>query len=222
MTSSMTWKCVAWSILVFCLPAGVKQRNWWVDGLRLNQHTAEWKPFRLYSDDIERALTILASTDESKVAYLRTRGNPIIFVPRVEGTLGDTTPEGVIEISDHFRGKPPEIAVVLSHEIFHAERHDPYARPARYSMVRRIFWRGEEDQAHTDSLWTAIRLWWRGNHTVWNALGFEWLFEFLLYPFLGVWLAVDLVLQVWLILSMLVGLTKERAAYRPLSHDQGA
>jgi hypothetical protein len=68
------------------------------------------------------------------------------------------TPLGVIEVAKRFSGKPAEIAVVLSHEIIHAERHDPFAMPSEYSLEAGIPSR-EDEVAHTKSLWTATVLW---------------------------------------------------------------
>jgi hypothetical protein len=109
----------------------------------------------------------LGEADGSEVRYLRSRGNPIEFVAGVEGVMGDITPLGVIEVPNRFIGKPAEIAVVLSHEILHAERHDPFGTPAEYSPWRRLFWHNEEEVAHNKSLWTAMMLW-RKHHSVWG------------------------------------------------------
>jgi hypothetical protein len=76
--------CVIALILSFA-PVAIKKHNWWEDGRGPNLRTSAWKPSCRYSPDVEDALTILQSTDAPEVLYLRSRGNPIIFVPAPQG-----------------------------------------------------------------------------------------------------------------------------------------
>jgi hypothetical protein len=180
------FKAIGWILIAFwgILPASPKKCYWWEDGRGPSVRTPAWQPQRTYGPDIEQALTILSTIDNGEVAYLRSRGNPIVFIPGRKGTMGSTTAEGVIELPNLFQGKPPEIAVVLSHEIFHAERHDPFQTPPEYSPWRRIFWQGEEESAHSKSLRVAAQLWpWYPS--VWHVLDGQWFLEVLLYLFGG-------------------------------------
>jgi hypothetical protein len=191
---------------VLCVfPLFVKQEAWWEDGRGPNHRTAEWLPYRRYSNDIEEGLAILGKTNNADVQYLRSRGNPIHFIPGTSGRMGDTTPEGVIELPIRLRDRPVEIAVVLSHEIFHAERHDPIEPPPEHSLLRRLLWHSEEEDAHTKGLWMAIKLWRRGYHAVWHLLGFQWLLELFLYPF-----AVSQAALMWF-LTLLAWLPRNKA-----------
>jgi hypothetical protein len=97
--------CVVALFLSFA-PVAIKKHNWWEDGRGPYLRTSAWIPHRRYSPDVEEALTILQGVDAAEVLYLRSRGNPIIFVPGVQGRAGDTTPLGVIELPERFRGKP--------------------------------------------------------------------------------------------------------------------
>lgn len=162
-------KMVTFIVLVLSfLPLAIKGHNWWEDGRGPNRLTAAWKSGRLYTTDIESALAILETTDMAEVNYLRSRGNPIQFVPGSEGRMGDTMPDGMIELPNRLQGYPAEIAVVLSHEILHAERHDPFVLAPKPPLLHRLLWRGEEADAHTKSLLTAIDLW-RKDHSVWRV-----------------------------------------------------
>lgn len=174
------------AIVAICLlaPACIKRYNWRVDGEALRQQTAAWKPNQRYRPDVEQGLSILASTEPAEVNYLRQRGFPVVFVPGVPGRLGDTTAQGVIELPERFAKRPAQIAVVLSHELIHEQRHDPFTRPAEYSVLRRVFWHGEEEEAHNKDLWVAIKLW-RKHHDVWGVLGCQWLFEPAFYLLVG-------------------------------------
>ena len=46
--------------------------------------SSEWKPNRVYSSEIEAALTVLTRTDPAKVEYLRERGIPIQVLTRTQ------------------------------------------------------------------------------------------------------------------------------------------
>jgi hypothetical protein len=175
--------CVIALILSFA-PVAIKKHNWWEDGRGPNLRTSAWIPRRRYSPDVEEALTILQGVDAAEVLYIRSRGNPIIFVPGVQGRAGDTTPLGVIELPERFRGKPTAIAVILSHEIFHAERHDPIVVPREYPLWRRLLWHNEEEAAHCKGLWTAVKLSFE-YPSVWQVLGAQWLLEPPLYFIVG-------------------------------------
>jgi hypothetical protein len=175
--------CVIGLILSFA-PVAIKKHNWWEDGRGPNLRTSAWEPSRRYSPDVEEALTILQGTDAPEVLYLRSRGNPIVFVPGVAGRAGDTTPLGVIELPQRFRDKPAAIAVILSHEILHAERHDPIVVPHEYPLWRRLFWRTEEEAAHCKGFWTALKL--SSKYpSVWQVLGAQWILEPPLYFIVG-------------------------------------
>jgi hypothetical protein len=172
------------TLLLSLAPVAVKKHNWWEDGRGPNLKTSAWQPYRRYSPDVEEALTILQGTDAAEVLYLRSRGNPIIFIPGVKRRAGDTTPLGVIELPERFRDEPAAIAVILSHEIFHAERHDPIAVPREYPLWRRLLWHSEEEAAHCKGLWTAMKLSFK-YPSVWQVLGAQWLLEPPLYVTVG-------------------------------------
>jgi hypothetical protein len=87
-------------------PVAIKKHNWWEDGRGPYLRTSAWIPHRRYSPDVEEALTVLQGVDAAEVLYLRSPGNPIIFVSGIQGRAGDTTPLGVIELPERFRGKP--------------------------------------------------------------------------------------------------------------------
>jgi hypothetical protein len=98
--------CCSIALLLSFASVAKKKQNWWEDGKGPYLRTSDWIPHRRYSADVEQALTILQCVDRAEVLYLRSRGNPIIFVPGVQGRAGDTTPLGVIELPERFRGKP--------------------------------------------------------------------------------------------------------------------
>ena len=162
-------------------PLCIKNYYKWEDSQAPHIGTAAWHPYRLYSPDVEAGLSILASADPAEVSYLRSRGFPVTFVPRLPGRLADTTAQGVIEIPQRFEGQPAQVAVVLSHEIVHEQRHDPFVTPPEYPRWRRLLWHQEEEVAHNKGLWVALKLWPR-YHSVWNVLGWQWLAEPFLYP----------------------------------------
>ncbi len=148
-----TQKLFASIILVAGLiSAAPKQQNWWKDSAPVHQGTSAWHPFRQYSPDIERGLSILETVEPDEVSYIRSRGYPITFIPGIPGTMADTTPFGVIEIPYRFQNQPPQLAVVLSHEIVHEQRHDPITNPPVYPLWRRLLWHQEEEIAQYGSL----------------------------------------------------------------------
>jgi hypothetical protein len=167
--------CVIVLFLSF-LTGSIKEHNWWEDGKGPYLRTSDWVPYRRYSADVEQALTILQCVERDEVLYLRSRGNPIIFVPGSRWREGDTTERGVIELPERVRGKPTAIAVILSHEIFHLQRHDPIVVPREYPLWRRILWHDEEEAAHWKGFWTAVKLSCK-YPSVWQVLGAQWLLE---------------------------------------------
>jgi hypothetical protein len=167
--------CVIVLFLSF-LTSNIKEHNWWEDGHGPYPRTSAWIPHRRYSPDVEQALTILQCVERDQVLYLRSRGNPINFVPGSRGRRGATTERGEIELPERFRGNPTAIAVILSHEIFHLQRHDPIVVPREYPLWRRILWHDEEEAAHWKGFWTAVRLSCR-YPSVWQVLGVQWLLE---------------------------------------------
>ena len=185
-------KLVALIVLVLGLIlAAPKQQNWWKDSAPVHQGTSAWHPFRQYSSDIERGLSILETVEPDEVSYIRSRGYPIAFIPGIPGTAADTTPLGVIEIPYRFQNQPPQLAVVLSHEIVHEQRHDPITNLPVYPLWRRLLWHQEEEVAHNKDLWVAFRL--RHRYpSVWNVLGRGWFLEPLIYWFTGPFLLLDL------------------------------
>jgi hypothetical protein len=169
----------AFGVLVLCLSflsGNIKEHNWWEDRQGPHLRTSAWIPYRRYSPDVEEALTILQCVDRVEVLYLRSRGNPIRFVPGIRGRAGATTQLGEIELPERFRGKPTAIAVILSHEIFHLQRHDPVVVPREFPLWRRILWHNEEEAAHWTGFWTAVKLSCR-YPSVWQVLGAQWLLE---------------------------------------------
>lgn len=186
-----TQKFYAAIVLVFgLLSAAPKQQNWWKDGAPMHRDTSAWHPYRQYSPDIEEGLSILSTVEPEEVSYFRSRGYPVIFVPGVPGTMAATTPLGVIEIPYRFQGQPAQLAVVLSHEIVHEQRHDPFTSPTEYPLWRRLLWHQEEEVAHNKDLWVALKL--RPKyHSVWHVLGGQWVWEPLIYWFLGPFLLLD-------------------------------
>ena len=128
-------KLLAFIVCVLVLaPSCIKHHNWWEDSQEPHQGTAAWHPYRQYTADIEAALSILTSTDPAEVSYFRSRGFPVVFVPGMSGRKADTTGSGVIEIPQHFAAQPAQLAVLLSHEIVHEQRHDPFATPTEYPL----------------------------------------------------------------------------------------
>ena len=161
-----------------------KKYYWWEDSQAPHQGMAAWHPHRQYTPDVAAALSLLADTDPAEVSYLQSRGYPITFVPGTPGRMGDTTALGVIEIPRRFEGKPAQLAVVLSHEIVHEQRHDPFVTPTEYPLWRRLLWHQEEEVAHDKDLWVAMKLSIR-NPSVWNVFGAQWLLEPPLYVMVG-------------------------------------
>ncbi len=160
------------------LVIGLKRDHWWEDAQGPNLRTAAWKSGSRYSKDVESALNILRQTDPEKVHYLRSRGNPVEFIVTGTGYLGHTTPQGVIQIGQRFRRRPIETAVVLAHEITHAERHDPDEQPPEHSLLYRLVWHTEEQEAHWQDFLVALDLWPK-YHAVWKVLDAGWIFEIL-------------------------------------------
>ena len=181
-------------IVLVCLlaPVSIKQHNAWEDGEVVHQGTAAWHPHRQYSPDVEAGLSILASVDTAEVTYFRSRGYPVSFITGISGKTGDTTRFGVIEIPRRFEGQPAQLAVVLSHEIVHEQRHDPFVTPTEYPLWRRLLWHEEEEVAHNKDLWVALKLWPR-YHSVWNVLGAEWIFEPFFYLLVGPLCVLDVI-----------------------------
>ncbi len=181
-------------IVLICLlaPVSIKQHNAWEDSEVVHQGTAAWHPHRLYSPDVEAGLSVLASVDPAEVSYFRSRGYPVSFIPGVPGKTGDTTRLGVIEIPRRFEGQPAQLAVVLSHEIVHEQRHDPFVTPTEYPLWRLLLWHEEEEIAHNKDLWVALKLWPR-YHSVWNVLGGEWIFEPFFYLLVGPLCVLDVI-----------------------------
>ena len=178
-------KLLAFIVFVLCLaPACIKHYNWWEDSQAPHQGTAAWHPYRQYSADLEEALSLLSSTDPAEVTYFRSRGFPVTFTPGMSGRKADTTGLGVIEIPQHFAGQPAQLAVLLSHEIVHEQRHDPFATPTEYPLWRRLLWHEEEEVAHNKDFSVAFKLWFE-HHDVWNVLGWEWLIEPFFYFAVG-------------------------------------
>jgi hypothetical protein len=177
----------AFGVPVLCLSfltGNIKEHNWWEDGKGPYPRTSDWISHRRYSPDVEEALTILQCVDRAEVLYLRSRGNPIRFVPGSRWREGATTQLGGIELPERFRGNPPAIAVILSHEIFHLQRHDPIVVPREYPLWRRILWHDEEEAAHWKGFWTAVKLSCE-YPSVWQVLGVQWLLEPPLYFIAG-------------------------------------
>ena len=163
-------------LIALLIPSCIKKHYAWEDSEAPHRGTAAWQPYRQYSPDIEQGLSILASTEPAEVSYFRSRGFPVAFIPGVQPRLADTTRLGVIEIPQLFEGHPAQLAVLLSHEIVHEQRHDPFATPPKLSRWRRLLWHQEEEIAHNKDLWVALKLWPR-YHSVWDVLGWQWLFE---------------------------------------------
>ena len=112
----------------------LKHNDWREDGLGLDRRSAAWSSGRQYSSELEEGLGILNQIEPRQVAYLRSRGNPILFIPCANGRRGYTSnPEGVVHICQQYRSDPAEIAAVLSHEIVHLERRDPNTGPSEHS-----------------------------------------------------------------------------------------
>ena len=155
----------------------LKHNDWREDGLGLDRRSAAWSSGRQYRSELEDGLAILNQIEPRQVAYLRSRGNPILFIPCANWRRGYTSnPEGVVHICQQYRSDPVEIAAVLSHEIVHLERHDPDTRPSEHSFLRRFLGYTEEQEAHWQSLKTGSRLWPK-HHSMWNLLGWQWFLE---------------------------------------------
>lgn len=107
----------------------LKQDLWGEDGMVMDTRTAAWSAGRQYGSEVENGLAILNQFEPHQVSYLRSRGNPIEFIPCTKGRRGYTSiPEGVVHVCEQYRYHSAEVAVVLSHEIVHLERHDPDIR----------------------------------------------------------------------------------------------
>jgi hypothetical protein len=165
-------------------PLCIKNHYKWEDSQGPHGGTEAWHPHRQYSADVEEGLSILASTEPEEATYFHTRGYPIVFLPDLQGRMADTTTLGVIEIPRRFQGQPAQIAVVLSHEIVHEQRHDPFVTVPEYPLWRRLLWHQEEEVAHNKDLWVALKLWPKF-HSVWNVLGLQWLIEPFFYLMVG-------------------------------------
>ena len=192
------------SLLICAAP---KQQHWWEDGQAVHKGTAAWHPYRQYSPDVEQGLGILASTDPTGVSYFRSRGYPIIFVPGVQDRMADTTADGVIEIPYRFQNQPAQLAVVLSHEIVHEQRHDPFTRAREYPLWRRLLWHQEEEVAHNKDFWVALNLW-PTYPSVWNVMGREWIWEPFLYWLIGPLCLLDVACLLLLAYSVRRGVLK--------------
>lgn len=207
----------AWeSVLLWLLIAGVacqvpgvlllKHHDWREDGLGFDLRSPTCSPRRQYSSEIESGLAILNRVEPSETAYLRSRGNPIEFLPCAYGRRGYTSfPQGVVHVCTQFRSEPAELAVIVSHEIVHLERHDPDTHPAKHSRLHRWLGYTEEQDAHWQGFKTALNL--LPNHpSVWHVLGWQWFLEMYwrLWPS---WLAL---LELPIVIALGVHLDKRR------------
>ena len=76
---------------------GLKYLNWGEDGRGLDPRSAAWSAGRQYGSEVEHGLAILNQFEPDQVAYLRSRGSPIEFIPCSKGRRGYTSnPEGVV------------------------------------------------------------------------------------------------------------------------------
>ncbi len=178
-----TTKLLVLSVLFLAIVAQIcgsyvlKSANWDEDGRVMDTRSRAWLTGRQYSEEVEGGLTLLNEYEPRQVAYLRSRGNPIEFIPCSKGRRGYTSnPEGVVHVCQQYRIDPAAVAVVLSHECVHLERHDPDTRPKEHSFPHRLFGYTEEQAAHWRSLRTAWRMWPK-YHSVWNVMGWEWLLD---------------------------------------------
>ena len=198
---------------VSCQVPGVlilKHHDWHEDDLGFDLRSPAWLARRQYSSEVEGGLAILSQVEPSQVAYLRSRGNPIEFLPCAGGRRGYTSvPQGIVHVCNQFRSEPAELAVVLSHEIVHLERHDPDSRPAKHSRLHRWLGFTEEQDAHWQGLKTALKL--LPHHpSVWHVLGWQWFLEIYwrLWP---IWLAL---LELPLVIALGVHFDKSRTRKR--------
>ncbi len=174
------------------------QFTWQVDDKGYMTPYGDYEPSRRYTPDVEQALLLLEKTDPAKATYLRSSGIPIKFTAFLgEDVKGQTDmTHGEILLLSEFQGKPAQLAVLLSHEAFHAARHDRFGKPPAHSIAYRWLWRTEEQQAHVEDLRTAVRLL-PGHPDVWRVFGIGWLFE----PFLNLWapgwFCLNLALLLW-------------------------
>ena len=127
----------------------------------------EWKPNRVYSSEIEAALTALTHTDPIKVEYLRQRGIPIHILTRIqmartgcpESSLGCTrSANASINVIDRAADTSKDLAVVLAHELTHCRFHDSIDPIPPRSFLQRLLWRNEEAEAHVAGISTARRI----------------------------------------------------------------
>ena len=95
----------------------LKQDHWGEDGMVIDTRTAAWSAGRQDGSEVENGLAILNKFEPHQVSYLRSRGNPIEFIPCTKGRRGYTSiPEGVVHVCEQYRHHSAEVAVVLSHE----------------------------------------------------------------------------------------------------------
>ena len=126
--------------------------------------TAEWKPYRTYTPEIERSLALLSHSDPDKVRYLRERGIPIHILTAQQmavsgcpaGSLGCTRhADSSINVISVAGSDSTALAVVLSHELTHCQIHDAVRGSSPVSTWKHLLWRGEEANAHVAGLATA-------------------------------------------------------------------
>ena len=141
--------------------------SWKENPHMLLRPTPEWIPNRVYPVAVERALQKLSTTDPDKVLFLRARGIPIhVLSPGKMAeagcsptALGCTRLENAtLNVHERAADSPAALAVVLSHELTHCRYHDAIQVQPPSSLLRRVFWRNEETEAHVEGLATARRL----------------------------------------------------------------
>ncbi len=141
--------------------------SWSRDFLPPLSRTTAWQPHRRYPPSVEAALLLLLAVRPEQVVFLRERGIPILFMPpkamsEAGCSAGDIActvyATSSIDVPDNSVLPARELAVALSHEIFHVQHHDPMSPHRVRHLWRRLLSGDEESQAHRFGLMTARRL----------------------------------------------------------------
>ncbi len=166
-TLAATSVLIGFFVLITVATFEAQRKSWSRDFLPSLSITSAWQPHRTYTPSIEAALVLLSTVRPEQVAFLRQRGLPILFVPQKTMTEAGCGADDIactvyatssIDVPNQPHLPARELAVALSHEIFHAQHHDPLRSRMVKPLWQRVLTGDEETQAHRFSLLTAKRL----------------------------------------------------------------
>ncbi len=129
--------------------------------------TAEWKPNKTHSPDIESGIAALSRSNPDKVPFLTSTRYPHPrSLPGADGPVRLSCWFPRLHPSHRLQHQrrcgsaatPVSLAVVLSHELTHCRLHDQVLGGTVASIWHRLLWRNEEATAHVAGLETAARL----------------------------------------------------------------